>query len=258
MNEKNKKTIKKIGASAVIFIAYVCLFVIFWAVAYKIIANDYLFPSFGQTMKEIGRLLVSRVFYNAFWATFLRAMRVFFIALLSGAVLAIITYLLPLFFKILAPIITLLRALPTMAIIVMIKIWTSPVDAPVVVAFLGLFPMLYTGVYNTLASISPKLVEMCKLYKVPLYKRIFLMYLPLSSPALLRESGAGLSFSLKLVVSAEVMVSTFISLGNMINEAGMYAMIPKAFALTILVVALGLVLELTALILASVIERRVR
>lgn len=255
---ENRKTFKKAGISALIFIAYVCFFVLFWVIAYQLIANDYLFPSFTKTMKEMGKLFYQKHFLNSFLATFLRCLQVFAYAFLFGCALAIISYLLPVFFKILAPIITLLRALPTMAIIVMILLWTTPKDAPVVVAFLGLFPMLYTGIYNSLSGIDKKLLEMCKIYKVPLFKRIFVMYFPLAMPSLLRECGAGLSFSLKLIVSAEVMANTFISLGGMISEAKVYLMIPKVFALTVLVVVVGIVMEMILLALASFMERRIR
>lgn len=103
--------------------------------------------------------------------------------------------------------------------------------------------MLYAGISAALASVDPKLVEMSRVYRVPVRKRIFGLYLPSAAPYALREASAALSFSLKLTVSAEVLANTYQSLGGMLQEAKLYVEMPSLFALTILVLATGFLLE---------------
>lgn len=183
-------------------------------------------------------------------------LRAFIFSFLFASVCAVGAYLLPLFEKILAPVVAILRALPTMAVILIILIFSTPDSAPVVVAFLALFPVLYTGLYGALSAVDHKLVEACKVYRVPLARRIFKLYLPLALPQILRQASSGVSFAIKLVVSAEVIASTFVGVGGMIGLSKAYFEIPKTFALTLLVVAVGLIVELVGIWLSRLAERR--
>ena len=145
-----------------------------------------------------------------------------------------------------------------MAILLMILVWSTPKKAPVIVAFLSLFPMLYTGFLSALFSIDEKYKRVCKVFCVPWHKRVFGMYLPQIAPQALRESAGALAFSVKLVVSAEVVANTFKSMGGTIQEAKIYLDMPRMFALTLLVVLTGLILETLGNIVALAAERRVK
>ena len=69
------------------------------------------------------------------------------------------------------------------------------------------------------------------------------MYLPLAAPALLSQAGAILSMGLKITVSAEVLASTYRSLGYMMQNAKLAVEMPELLALTLLAVLLGFLLE---------------
>ena len=60
---------------------------------------------------------------------------------------------------------------------------------------------------------------------------------------MLAQAGANLSLSLKVVISAEVLSSTFRSLGGMISEANMFLRTSQMFALTVTVLAAGGLIE---------------
>ncbi len=214
-----------------------------WLLAHAVAANDYLFPSFADSMRAAGRLLTNPAFWRAFGATFLRTLTAFAVSFVPALVLAVAAYLLPPLGKFLAPIVSVLRSLPTMAVLLVILVWTTPGTAPVVVAFLALFPMLYAGMSAALAAVDGELVEMSRVYKVPLGRRIRELYLPAAAPYVCRESAAAFSFSLKLVVSAEVLANTYRSLGGMMQEASMYVEMPALFALTLTVLITGFALE---------------
>lgn len=98
------------------------------------------------------------------------------------------------------------------------------------------------------------LLEMSRVYAVPLHKQILQLFLPSAAPYVLREAGAALSFSLKLVVSAEVLANTFPGVGGLMQEARLYA-IPQLFALVGAAFFVGLILEELAAILALWLER---
>lgn len=157
----------------------------------------------------------------------------------------------------LSPLVSVMRSLPTMAVILIILVWTTPVQAPVAVAFLALFPLLYSGIFSALKQVDGKLVEMSKIYRVPIRKQIFGLYLPSAAPYVLREAAAALSFSLKLTVSAEVLANTYQSIGGMMQEAKIYVEVPALFALTALVVIAGFLLEGLGAAAAYAARRRI-
>ena len=76
---------------------------------------------------------------------------------------------------------------------------------------------------------------------------------------MVREAGAAVSFSLKLVVSAEVICNTNKSLGGLMQTAKTFNLdMATLFALVSLAFLLGLVLELLGVWAANFVERRVK
>ena len=73
-----------------------------------------------------------------------------------------------------------------MAILLMILVWSTPKKSPVIVAFLALFPLLYTGVLSALFSVDERYKSVCAVFQAPLYKQIFRLYLPQILPPVLR------------------------------------------------------------------------
>lgn len=228
-----------------------------WLIAYEAAGNDYLIPSLGASLRETGRILSAPGFWRAFGGTFSRTLFAFFLSFAAALVCSVVAYLLPAFGRFLSPLISVVRSLPTMAVILIILVWTTPSTAPVIVAFLALFPMLCAGMGAALAAVPPDLIEMSRIYRVPVQKRIFCLYLPCAAPYMLREGAAALSFSLKLVVSAEVLANTYQSLGGLLQEAKLYAEMPRLFALTLTVIAVGFLLEGAGALIARLARGRV-
>lgn len=229
-----------------------------WAVAYFAVGNALLVPSFKDCVVAFGDLMTESGFWTAFsWSCF-RVVIAFSVSLVLGAIFAVISYLVPAFYRFFSVIVAFLRTVPTLAVLLIVIVWAGAGMAPVIVALLSLFPMLYTAVYTALSGVDEDLVEMSKVYNVPLKKRIVQLYLPAALPYATREAGAALSFAVKLVVSAEVLAATYNSLGGMMQEAKIYLDMPLLFALVGVTFLVGAVIELTSSIIADGVERRVK
>ncbi len=261
--QKTKKTDGKVLKNAFVqrgvwtLLSFLFLAVV-WIVSAAIIGNGYLIPSLGETLKETFALVGRISFWAAFFSTAFRALYAFFISFLFAAFFAIISYMVGGFEKFFSPILSFLRSLPTMAVLLMILLWTSAVKAPVVVAFLVLFPMLYSAMFASLSGVDKDLIEMSNVYKVNKKRMVASLYLPSVLPTVCRECATSLSFSLKLIVSAEVMSNTFQSLGGQMQSASLYAQTPTLFALVLIVFLTGYALECLGLLLTNFIERRLR
>lgn len=261
--EKNGQKLKKIFKNPFFqkgvftLIAFFALALV-WVVVYACVGNDRLLPSLSNTVKKAFSLLGQSSFYSAFLFTLLRAFIAFSVSFLLAGGFAVLSYTVCPFSRFFAPIISFLRSLPTMAILLMILLWTSAKTAPVVIAFLVLFPMLYSAFFTALSQTDSALLEMSKVYQVKIKERILKLYLPSIAPYVCKEGATAFSFSLKLVVSAEVMSNTFQSLGGQMQTASLYGQIPTLFALVLLCFAAGYLLECIGLWISAVVERRVK
>ena len=223
-------------------VALIALWLV-WVIAYYIVRNDYVLPSFWETLRETGRLLGEASFWRAFGNTFLRTLWAFLVSLALGVGLAIPAHLVGGVRAFFAPIISALRTVPTMAVVLMLLLWPTPAVAPVIVSALVLFPPAYAAALAALDEVGEEYGELTRAFRVSAGRKIVKMYLPLAAPPLLKQAGSIFSLGLKVVISGEVMASTYRSLGGMMQEAQTFLAMPRLMALTLITVLLGFALE---------------
>ncbi|MBR2647142.1 MAG: ABC transporter permease subunit [Clostridia bacterium] len=255
---KGKKWLNIVWKNAWQTLVALAFLVVVWLVAQKSVGNELLVPSFADCVKEGWRLMRNDGFWTAFFNTLGRVLFAFFISFVLAAIFAVIAYTVAPFRRILSPIVTLLRSVPTLAVLLIVLVWTNAATAPIVVAFLSLFPMLYAGILAALFSVDEELVVMSRVYNVPWQRRVLQLFLPSAAPYVLREASAAIAFSLKLVVSAEVLANTYKSLGGMMQEARLYLEMPTLFALVVVTFLVGILLETLGAAIATLVERRVK
>ena len=238
-------------------VAIVFLFAVWW-VAYLSVGNDLLIPPLSDSLKEMGALFGKGVFWKALLSTLWRAVIAFVFSFLLAVIFAVIAYLYPSFGQFFAPIVSVLRSMPVLAVLLVLLSFLNAGNAPIAVAFLSLFPMLYAGILAALSGVDKHLIEVSRVYGTPVWRRVTAVYLPLSSPYILKEGAAALSFSLKLIVSAEVLSFTAKSLGGMMQDAKIYAEIPQLFALVGVTFVVGLLLETAIGMLAALTEKKIQ
>lgn len=214
-----------------------------WVISYFIVKNDYILPSFWETFSAVGDYLASGTFWFAFAKTYLRTFLAFLFSLLFGVGFAVLARSVPFMRAFLAPVVSVLRTVPTMAIILILLLWTTPSVAPVIVAIFVLFPAVYAAALASLDEVEAEYGKLVRAFRVNRKRQIFKLYLPLCAPPLLKQSGAIFSMGLKVTVSGEVLAATYRSLGGLIQEAKMYVQMPELIALTLLTVLLGFLLE---------------
>ncbi len=229
-----------------IILSVVAIFIMWavWVIAYFVVQNDFVVPSFSQTMVKFGQVFTQTRFWLAFGNTLLRTLIAFAVSFITATICAIFASVFKPFASFLNPFMAFLRAAPTMALILMLLLWTSHNVAPIIVTVLVLFPMIYTQIFAAINGVDDNLRQMVKCYCVPLKDQIFKMYLPLAAPNVLMQTGASVSLGLKIMVSAEVMASTYRSIGGLMQNAKNYVEIAELAALTIIVVLVGLLVEI--------------
>lgn len=214
-----------------------------WIIAYFIVRNDYVLPSFTETMSALWRLLGDAAFWRSFWSTFGRTALAFAVSLVLGVGLALIANLHTWVRSFLSPIVSVLRTVPTMAVILVLLLWTTPRIAPVIVALFVLLPAVYAATLAAIDEVNENYGELARAFGVSAKRKAFQMYLPLAAPVILGQSGSIFSMGLKITISGEVLANTFPSIGNLMQDSKMFVQMPRLLALTLLAVVLGFALE---------------
>lgn len=236
--KENKKIIGSI-ASLTPFICIVAL----WAVSAEIVRNEYLLPSIGQTLKEFFSLFTKGAFYVAYFRTLLRSVVAFAIAFSVAFALALLSYKCFIAQKIINPLVQVARALPTIAVVLLALVWTNSEIAPVIVTTLVVMPTAYAGILNAFLSIDKDQLEACKVFGVDEKTVLKKVKIPQTAPYLLSVAGTSLSLNVKLMVAGEVIASTSRSIGNALYLSKLYEQTAQTFALVIVTVITGLLVE---------------
>ncbi len=229
-----------------------------WFLFYYIVANTYLIPSPIIVIKESFSTLATVAFYSHLFHTLLRVFFALIISFALGVFLAILSHLFISFEHIMLPIISIIRSLPILAVLLIILVFVARVVAPVAVCVLSVLPIVYSQTLNYLNSIPLKQKQMLKLYKVPLKNQIFSVYLKGYLPLFIKELTALFSFSLKLVVSAEILANVFQSIGGDIYQASIYSNITLMFSLTLLICFIGVIVEFIGNVIFVKMEKKFR
>ena len=218
-------------------------FVAIWWIAAAAYNKELVFPSPADALTRLWNELSSAYFWRAFGNSLLRSLIGFAAAVFLSLVCAYLGALLPPFRKILSPVIGVLRALPTMSVILLFVLWMRSEVAPVLVAGLVIFPTLYSAVDAGLSTVPRDLRETATLYAGNRSYAFFKAELPMAAPAYLRVAGGAASLTLKLTVAAEVLAQTRESIGLLMQQTRISFDIGRLMALTVAVVVAALVIE---------------
>ena len=236
---KLKKAFITFGLPAISVIALI----LFWAIAAEIAGSKYILPTPAETVAALGDLFASAGFYTAFFGTLLRTAIAFLISYTLAVCITAASYKSAAARNIFKPIISVIRALPTIAVVLLLLVWTNSRVAPMIVTMLVVFPTLYNNLYAALCGIDDELTEMCASFNVPKGKTFKKVIFPQISSEFISAAGAGLTLNLKLMVAAEVLSQTARSLGFMLSTSKAYFETAEMIALVLITVVTGLLVE---------------
>ncbi len=215
---------------------------IIWSMVAKIEDNEYVVPTVSNTIKEFGLLFGEKKFYIALWGTLIRSIIAFLLSFLISFVLAYLASKKLWTEKLILPIISITRTLPTIAIAWLLLFWTNNQVAPVVITMLVVLPTSYTQIKGALEFVNKTTIEAGKVDGAGWLSLFFKIELPQIAPELYSVIGSGLALNFKLMVAAEVLSATLKSLGNMIILASPFE-VARTLGLTLVVLILGLIVE---------------
>lgn len=243
MSEKQKKILKRLAVNIGFPLITVAVLIAAYETAAALIDESLILPRLKEVLKEVFRQLTKPTFYKSLGLTLVRAFVSFAAALAVGGALGIASYKSRAAEKLLLPVMTVLRAIPTMAVIFLIVLWFRSGIAPAVVAFTVLMPLSYGRTRSALGSLDSMLFEMSKVYEVPKTRVLTKFVLPQIAPTMIDGAADDLSFSVKLVIAGEALAQTALGLGGMLSLANIYLETARLIVVTVLAVVVCFIIE---------------
>ena len=219
----------------------ICFLLIVWSIIAVVENNEYVVPTVEKTLREFIKLFGEKKFYIALLLTLRRSVMAFLLSFLISAVLAYLSSKRLWAERIILPIISITRTLPTLAIAWLFMFWAEEFS-PILITMLVVLPTSYTQIKGALDGVNKTSIEAGRVDGAGWFNTFIKIEVPQIAPDLFSVIGSGLALNFKLMVAAEVLTSTTKSLGNMINLATPF-FVARIFALSIVVILLGLVVE---------------
>lgn len=221
--------------------------ILFWLIIWQLLAiavdNVILMVSPFRTLLRLFELLGEASFYAAAGMSLLRIGAGFLAGFLAGVGLAACSRRLPLLERLLAPLMSLLKAIPVASFVVLLLIWWGSSFLAVAICFLVVLPNIYINTLEGLKSTDRELLEMAEVFRLPFSTRFFYIYRPALKPFL--NSGLQLSLGMcwKSGVAAEVIGTPAMSIGGQLYLSKIYLDTAGVFAWTAAVIVLSVLFE---------------
>jgi len=236
---KNSKRVQNLILPIISVLSLIAI----WGVTARVMGKEYILPTVESTFSSMLKLFGELRFYRALLFTVLRSLIAFSVSFILAFVFAYFSKKSQVFKKIISPFISIMRALPTVAVILLLIVWTNSYVAPVLVTMMVVLPTVYVSVYNSIDVVDDNLIETCKLFGLSDREILRKVQIPQILPPMLLTIGTGISLNLKLMVAAEVLSATSRSIGALLNNASQLAEVPQMLAIVVVTVALGLIIE---------------
>ena len=231
--------------------AYV-LALLVWELAAALMDNRLLLVGPFRVLIRLMQLCREEAFWRAIGFTFSRITLGFCLAFCLSALLAIVSARFPLAETLLQPYMAAVQTVPVASFIVIALLWLSGRRLSIFIAFLMVLPVLYANFLQGIRAADGKLLEMARVFRMPLANRIRCIYTPAVRPYMLSACRSALGLCWKAGVAAEVIGVCSGSIGGMLYDAKVYLEIEDLFAWTLLIVLLS---ALCARLFAALMRR---
>jgi NitT/TauT family transport system permease protein len=210
--------------------ASILVLLLVWKLLAVAVGQDIVLPPPERVLGEALALYHTPKFLAALASTFLRGLSAFLLSAFLGATAGFAAGLSPSFEAALAPLLTVIRATPVLALILIALFWFPSGLVPVFAAFLMAFPIMVTSAASGARAVDPRLLEMSRLFRVPRREEFLGLRLPAATPALLAGAKNALGLSWKVVVAGEVLSQPLHALGSGMQDSRVLLETPSVLA----------------------------
>ena len=215
-----------------------------WQLGSMALDQPLLLPSPLTVARCLAALAGTGAFWSAVGGSAVRILGGFLLACVAGIACGALAARYRRFGELLSPLLASIKAVPVMSFIILAYLWLPDKSRlPLLIAFLMVFPVICGNVLTGVRETDPQLLEMARVFRVPLSRRLTGIYLPQVLPYFRTAASLGLGLCWKSGVAAEVIGLTAGSLGERLYQSKIYFEVPELFAWTVTIVAVSVGFE---------------
>ena len=234
--DKTKKRRIQILAASVFWLGV-------WQAAAVAIGQEVFLVSPVQAIGTLVELLPQAEFWQRIGFSAGRILLGFGLGVVCSAALAVAAEICPAAEVLIAPVLQLVKATPVASFIILALVWVRGSSLSVLISFLMVLPVLYGAVRTGIRAADPQLLEMAKVFRLPLGRRLRAVWLPAVLPAFRQGCSVALGICWKSGVAAEVIGITSGSIGEALYNAKILFSTAELLAWTVVIVLLSLAFE---------------
>ena len=228
-------------------LAALAVWIVLWQAAAMTLGHGGLFLATPvQTLAALARIAPTAGFWQRIAFSALRILAGFLLAMAGGLVLGAAGARWRRVRIFVEPVMQLIRAMPVASFVILALLWVRGENLSVVVSFTHVLPVVYAGVLAGIADTDPQLLEMARVYRLPLGARLRYIWLPGVFPSFSESCIAAMGMCWKSGVSAEVIGLPDHSVGDALYRAKITLSTPEVFAWTLVIVLLSALLSAAA------------
>ena len=215
-----------------------------------------LLPSPITALLRLGDLALTAVFWQSIGRSFLRIIGGFLLSCLAASLLAVPASRWKWVRELMGPLVAAIKAVPVASFIILALFWLNSRSLALFISFLMVFPPVYLNVLEGIRQTDGKLLEMARVFRVPMWRQIRGIYIPSVMPYFRTAVSLGLGLCWKAGVAAEVIGLPAGSVGEQLYNAKVYYMMPDLFAWTAVIVLVSVLFEKLFLHLVDRVVRK--
>ena len=214
-----------------------------WQAAAMAIGQEVFLVSPVQALRCLLRLLPQADFWHRGGFSAGRILLGFGLGVVCSAALAVAAEICPASEILIAPVLQLVKATPVASFIILALVWVRGSSLSVLISFLMVLPVLYGAVRTGIRAADPQLLEMAKVFRLPLGRRLRAVWLPAVLPAFRQGCSVALGICWKSGVAAEVIGLPNGSIGDALYRAKITLSTGELFAWTFVIILLSAAFE---------------
>lgn len=201
-----------------------------WKLAAVGICADIILPAPERVLRTFMQVASTARFATAFTATACRGLASFGISMTLGLALGLAGGASRRVEALMAPGLTIVRATPVLAVILLALIWFPSGVVPVFSAVVMAFPVVAADVAAGIKAADPRLIAMADSFGVSRRSTLFQIRVPSAMPHVISAARNAVGLSWKVVVAGEVLSMPTHALGTGMQDARMALETAEVFA----------------------------
>ena len=148
---------KKLAVNTLYIVCVIGIVFGVWAIAAAAADSEFVLPDIGTTFIALGDVFTLSDFWSGFGGTMLRCVISYAISIVLAGGLFFACSICKPASRLIGPIVSALRTLPTMAVSLLLAIWAGAKLAPIILGVLVLMPMIFSALTARTATLPQSL-----------------------------------------------------------------------------------------------------